>query len=198
MAEVEEIAAFAHDLELSEDEEGLSYPPTASDGSDGDEPEEATEDESASDGAEGEGSAGGGGGEPGPAADAVPRALQRGLPMDSRLDALSDVGYWRELCPQLHISDVVFAQRAARSVFQFMEDPDTVDELRASMDRDGYMRLPPGEKLPWSADVAAVAEGVQQLVRAGWPPTFLVLYDEPCAHAAKALLPLPFPRNRLA
>ena len=133
-----------------------------------------------------------------PAADTVPRALQRGLPMDSRLDALSDVGYWRELCPQLHISDVVFAQRAARSVFQFMEDPDTVDELRASMDRDGYMRLPPGEKLPWTADVAAVAEGVQQLVRAGWPPTFLVLYDEPCAHAAKALLPLPFPRNRLA
>lgn len=77
--------------------------------------------------------------------DGVPRALQPGVPMSSRLDAMMSTEYWRSLCPQLHVSDPEFARKTARAVFNYVDDPDTVDGLRASMKRDGYVTMPAGK-----------------------------------------------------
>eukprot|EP01043_Picozoa_sp_COSAG02_P073472 COSAG02_NODE_14296_length_1288_cov_1.210261_1_plen_209_part_00 len=77
--------------------------------------------------------------------DGVPRALQPGVSMSSRLDAMMSTEYWRSLCPQLHVSDPEFARKTARAVFNYVDDPDTVDGLRASMKRDGYVTMPAGK-----------------------------------------------------
>ena len=92
------------------------------------------------------------------AENGLPRALQPELEMRSRVDAMMSVEYWRELCPQLHVSDGEFARKAVRAVFNFIDDPDTVDELRAAMDRDGYVTMAASsEKLPWCVDLSAMA-----------------------------------------
>lgn len=125
-----------------------------------------------------------------------------------------DANYWRALCPQLHVSDAAFSTKAARAVFNFVDDPDTVyapphlpapelqgcflrdrfcdprDELRFGMDRDGYVAMPAGEKLPWLVDLEALSSGVKALIDAGWPPMMLTVYDECWAmsHQLKELL----------
>ena len=76
--------------------------------------------------------------------DGIPLALQPGVPMASRVEAMMSTEYWRGLCPQLHVSDPGFARKTARAVFNYVDDPDTVDELRIAMDRDGYVAVPAG------------------------------------------------------
>ena len=79
--------------------------------------------------------------------DGIPLALQLGVPMESRVEAMMSTEYWRALCPQLHVSDSDFARKTVRAVFNYVDDPDTVDELRISMDRDGYVAMPAGKTL---------------------------------------------------
>ena len=69
----------------------------------------------------------------------LPPALCPDLGIDARADAIYDVGYWRSLCPQLHVADADFTRRAtAAGPFDFRNDPETVRGVRASMARDGY------------------------------------------------------------
>ena len=79
--------------------------------------------------------------------------------------------------------------------FPFESDPDAVEELRASMARDGYFKLDV-DKLPWVTDEAgesmidSVRRGAKCLLDAGVPSSFLLAYDEPwlLAHQVKELL----------
>ncbi len=141
---LDEMQSFACDLSLSDDSEGeaLDWPqhvrePRASDDDDVDsgcgaaddhlvpQARAARHDEDRGDG--------------------IPRALQPGVPMPSRLDAMMSTEYWRSLCPQLHVSDPEFIRKSVRAVFNYVDDPDTVDALRASMERDGYVTMPAGK-----------------------------------------------------
>lgn len=45
------------------------------------------------------------------------------------------------------------------------------------MKRDGVFVLPPAG-LSWAGNMAAIAEGIERLHAAGWPPSFIWLYDE--------------------
>jgi hypothetical protein len=40
-----------------------------------------------------------------------------------------------------------------------------------------YLQVEP-EELPWKLDLDALADAVVNLVRAGWPPSMLIVYDE--------------------
>jgi hypothetical protein len=73
--------------------------------------------------------------------------------------------------------------------FPYGDRPDAVEELRASLDRDGYFKLD-AATLPWSVDINAVARGAKCLLDAGIPSSFLLAYEEPwlLAHQVKELL----------
>ena len=58
------------------------------------------------------------------------------------------------------------------------------EQLRASMRDHGYFALQP-EELPWSVDLGALARGIELLHAAGWPPAFIMAYDEAWLVAAQ-------------
>lgn len=72
-------------------------------------------------------------------------------------------------------------------------DPDLVDELRERMDREGYWDIPIEDvredtglpQLPWAVSMDDIAESMALLTEAGWPPSFLLMYDEPWVIAAQ-------------
>lgn len=112
--------------------------------------------------------------------------------MQDRVRDLTDPLYWRKLCPELHISDAKLFQTTGQKVFKFEDLPDRVDELRDAMHRDGYYLIHAGDELPWAVDLPAMARAVRILGEAGWPPSFLLVYDEPwaMAHQLRQLLML--------
>lgn len=95
--------------------------------------------------------------------DGVARALQSGVAMPSRVDAMMSIEYWRALCPQLHVSDPEFARKTVRAVFNYVNDPDTVDALRASMARDGYVTMSAGEAVSLSSICSICASSTRSL-----------------------------------
>ena len=88
---------------------------------------------------------------------------------------LSDPGYWRNLCPEMHVGDAGML-RIAQEAAARDPDPDLVDLCRDRMQHDGYFDIPAG--LEWVVPVARVAAAIQRLCDAGWPPSFVLLYDE--------------------
>ena len=50
---------------------------------------------------------------------------------------------------------------------------------------EGFAALEPSE-LRWAVPVERLAQGVYDLERHGWPPTFIALYDEAWAMARDA------------
>ena len=110
--------------------------------------------------------------------------------MKDRVSSLIDSDYWQKLCPELHINDPALIKAAHRQVLNFVDKPDRVDELREGMGRDGYFTIDAGPELPWAVDLGAMARAVRILGEAGWPPSFLLVYDEPwvMAHQMRQLL----------
>lgn len=88
---------------------------------------------------------------------------------------LGDAVYWRSCCPQLHIGDPEFLERAKASVMQ--PSPELVQKCRSRMDRDGYFDLSAG-LVDWAASLQNLADGVAQLEKLGWPPNFVLMFDE--------------------
>lgn len=97
----------------------------------------------------------------------------------------------RPRTPQLHVNCMILRRRLAECTID--PDPDLVDELRERMQRDGYWDIPSGQcrgdsstlQVEWLVDVAAMAEGMSLLTAAGWPPSFLLMYDEPWIMASQ-------------
>jgi len=90
-------------------------------------------------------------------------------------EILQDADFWRRLCPELRVADAA-SEGACASVFEVSEHQ--VEMLRAAMKRDGVFALPTAD-LPWQVDLAKLAWSVEELRRAGWPPSFIWVYDEP-------------------
>jgi hypothetical protein len=88
-------------------------------------------------------------------------------------------GYWRKLCPQLHVADKAYQS----SVKPMQGSDDVTADARESILRDGYTKIP-AACLRWkSVDVRALALGVVQLMQHGWHPSFLLMFDEAWAVA---------------
>lgn len=88
-------------------------------------------------------------------------------------------GYWRKICPQLHVMDADY-QTGVRPM---RHSEDVVAEARSRILEDGYTKIP-ARCLRWrSVDVRALALGVTQLMQHGWHPSFLLMFDEAWAVA---------------
>jgi len=99
--------------------------------------------------------------------------------MKDKVGNLIDAAYWQMLCPELHVNDPALTKAARRQTFDFVHSPDRIDDLRETMHRDGYFVIDAGPELPWAVNLESMARAVQILGEAGWPPSFLLVYDEP-------------------
>lgn len=88
------------------------------------------------------------------------------------LDELLGSTYWAALCPWLHVGDVSFKGWSSPSL-----EPRNARSLQGRLDGDGYFTLPPGE-LPWGVSLEGLRRGVAQLMKHGWHPYFIGVYDE--------------------
>eukprot|EP00928_Gymnodinium_smaydae_P047742 TRINITY_DN31887_c0_g1_i1.p1 TRINITY_DN31887_c0_g1~~TRINITY_DN31887_c0_g1_i1.p1 ORF type:complete len:396 (+),score=28.60 TRINITY_DN31887_c0_g1_i1:82-1269(+) len=106
---------------------------------------------------------------------------------------MRDLSYWRDLCPELHVStepDPTLAPLIRP------DEGDRATTLREGLVSEGYAVLPREANavgsagMPWSIDVHALGRCAARLEAEGWPPTFLLLYDEPwiMAHQISELL----------
>ena len=85
-------------------------------------------------------------------------------------------GYWRELCPSLHVCDEAFQASVRPMVGAALEE--VADDARERILRDGYTKIP-AACLPWkSVAHRELALACVQLMRHGWNPSFLLMYDE--------------------
>ena len=109
---------------------------------------------------------------------------------------LADPSYWRGLCPWLHVGSAEIRHRIQGS--ELIPTADLVDECRDRMIADGYWTIdqeavePDTDEphLRWAVDIAGLSKGVETLAGKGWPPNFLLMYDETwlLAHQLKRLL----------
>eukprot|EP00041_Stephanoeca_diplocostata_P030577 m.929546 g.929546 ORF g.929546 m.929546 type:complete len:328 (+) comp23781_c0_seq42:237-1220(+) len=102
--------------------------------------------------------------------------LKMGTSSD-RAEALCKLPYWRRLCPLLHVDDPAMVELATSTVMHF--DPELIDEYRNRMLVDGYFNISAGTHLPWSVNIEHIASGIKTLAEHGWPPSFILMYDEP-------------------
>jgi hypothetical protein len=91
--------------------------------------------------------------------------------------------YWRALCPQLHVCDAGF-MRAHGTPPAPHADGATAERVRDGLALDGFAIADAGV-LDWALDVDALADGVRALLRAGWPATALLIFDEAWVYHAQ-------------
>lgn len=90
------------------------------------------------------------------------------------LEQLLSADYWRQLCPQLHVEDKNYQDRLLQKA---PTAADACREVRAGILEEGFASLQPSQ-VHWSVQVSQLAEGIFELERQGWPPTFIAMYDE--------------------
>ena len=121
--------------------------------------------------------------------------LGTNLSAAERAAAVANERYWQALCPRLHVGSADMRRSLADAVID--PEADLVDELRDRMSQDGYwdvsrdaMREDGAAHLSWAVNVQAMAEAMTLLTKAGWPPSFLLMYDEPwlLAHQLKHVI----------
>ena len=89
--------------------------------------------------------------------------------------------YWREICPSLHVCDEAF-QGSVRPM-RGAELEDVAADARERILRDGYTKIH-AASLPWKTIAhRELALACVRLMRHGWNPSFLLMYDEAWAVA---------------
>ncbi|ELR23941.1 uncharacterized protein ACA1_075190 [Acanthamoeba castellanii str. Neff] len=124
-----------------------------------------------------------------------------------RLQSVADVEgehYWRRLCPTLHVNDERFVNETKARLRSLMarrlagEGESRESSLRGDMLADGYFKVRTFSKeitharpigphttrqlqmpgVEWPFRVSLLAEAVATLVRFGWHPVWVIMYDE--------------------
>lgn len=93
----------------------------------------------------------------------------KGPQLEDAVSRALDPNYWRGLVPNLHIENL-----DASLEFALM-DPAAIDDAVRAVRVDGYFRLP-GVIAP--AGVRRLNDAIDTLVAAGWPASFVFIYDE--------------------
>ncbi|KAG2440535.1 hypothetical protein HYH02_010413 [Chlamydomonas schloesseri] len=89
------------------------------------------------------------------------------------LDNLADPAYWAQLCPELTVSGKL-GSKAAKIKKPASE---LVKDAREQVLSEGVVQLHPSD-LQWGVDVHVLARSMVALMQAGWPASFLIMYDE--------------------
>ena len=89
--------------------------------------------------------------------------------------------YWLAFAPSLHVASGAILRRG---LVPFCTD-EAPAALRAALAADGFFQLAPPEDCGlfddgggWGVDVAALGDAVVALGEAGWPPIYVLVYDE--------------------
>ncbi|KAK7236257.1 hypothetical protein SO694_00061144 [Aureococcus anophagefferens] len=89
--------------------------------------------------------------------------------------------YWLAFAPSLHVAS---GHILRRGLVPFCTD-EAPAALRAALAADGFFQLAPPEDCGlfddgggWGVDVAALGDAVVALGEAGWPPIYVLVYDE--------------------
>ena len=111
------------------------------------------------------------------------RGLYSGAPEDVR--AFADSAYWQALSDGLHVTDDLSSQLAGCRRSHLTAVRCSNSEAAASdaachslLHTQGYSVLPPPASSAPTELFAALQRTAQNLRAAGWPPAFLLLYDE--------------------
>lgn len=88
------------------------------------------------------------------------------------LDKLGTKDYWLAICPQLHISEQ--GKRPEKQAALL----DEAARVREDLIEDGYSKIARRDAVASDSLVAKLHEGITSLVRAGWPATFILVFDE--------------------
>eukprot|EP00878_Enallax_costatus_P043510 GHUV01051521.1.p1 GENE.GHUV01051521.1~~GHUV01051521.1.p1 ORF type:complete len:143 (+),score=25.71 GHUV01051521.1:156-584(+) len=81
--------------------------------------------------------------------------------------------YWQQLCPSLHVTDKTFMEGVAS--FELPEA--RLDDVKEQISYAGVAQVASPE-LPWSLSPDILAQAIVTLMRYGWPPSLLAVYDE--------------------
>eukprot|EP00882_Tetradesmus_deserticola_P022370 GHRQ01024272.1.p1 GENE.GHRQ01024272.1~~GHRQ01024272.1.p1 ORF type:complete len:174 (+),score=80.30 GHRQ01024272.1:23-523(+) len=89
------------------------------------------------------------------------------------LKDLLQPSYWQALCPWLHCGDAALLGR-----LRALQLPQRrLADLKQQVDTAGVAQVS-SQELPWFVEPTALAAAVVSLIRYGWPPSLLVMYDE--------------------
>lgn len=99
-------------------------------------------------------------------------------------ETMAQASYWRNLCPNLHVDDAAFQQKIIAHKIE-VASRSSCEDVRQRLVNEGFAVLEPSA-MKWSVDVGVLADAVEKLVKHGWAPTFLALYDEAWAMGVNA------------
>eukprot|EP00877_Chromochloris_zofingiensis_P008660 jgi/Chrzof1/4047/Cz13g18120.t1 len=107
----------------------------------------------------------------------LPKASKRSGPAELQCSAqkladVFDASYWAKICPELHMGT---GDMAAAPAVALKES--RVTDLRDQMEHAGIAQVPSG-LLQLSVNNRDLAVAVVQLLQHGWPPSFLMVFDE--------------------
>jgi len=96
---------------------------------------------------------------------------------------VQDAAYWRAICPKLHVGGERQVLSDSSPLSKSQEK-----ELRRRLDEDGYVQLT-REEVGCGIEMAAkLVEAVTTLKEKGWPPSFIMMYDEALDVTARAAM----------
>jgi hypothetical protein len=90
---------------------------------------------------------------------------------DSRFKQARDIEYWRQLNPELHITD----EAKPITIPTLSIDPQLIEDAKASVKAEGYFQV---ENLLDSSMTSKLAVAVERVHKAGWSTPFVIVYDE--------------------
>jgi hypothetical protein len=103
--------------------------------------------------------------------DTAFRAVRFMRTLDRMGPALADPDFWRQLNPDLHVSDAPFAAPLAPYDRAWASDP----LFHERLGREGYFLTPP---LVPETDLVKLRAAIERIVAAGLPPGCALVYDE--------------------
>jgi len=89
--------------------------------------------------------------------------------------------YWAALCPSLTVASTEAAAAAAPLPLS----PAAAAALRAQVVSEGFAHAS-AAVLPWAGDSAGIAAAAVTLLQHGWPPSFVLVYDQTWALSRQA------------
>lgn len=91
---------------------------------------------------------------------------------EQTLDSVFHEQYWKSICPDLHVNDKNF-QNDASSVFPLSTEKK--QSFKSGLTNEGYFTLLSECK---DINMEKLASNVARLMQYGWPPSFLIIFDE--------------------
>eukprot|EP00892_Ulva_mutabilis_P009175 jgi/Ulvmu1/662/UM010_0033.1 len=80
--------------------------------------------------------------------------------------------FWQAMCPHLNISEDAGERAKLLSC-----DDEELHQVSQRIDQDGFATLR-GHQQQWPVQLQHVGQGIEQLREAGWPPSFIMMFDE--------------------